>query len=115
MKKPPYARLLSERARDPCHRNQSWWILIGADSWDTANTWRNRPHRVFTLCPLDTDPASLDWSLYRNAPPPVGLARCGQVDGNQLHALVQALLAAGSPRIYDLLTDTVYQQMRRAA
>mgnify|MGYP000973167833 CR=1 FL=1 len=34
MKQPPFARLLRERS----HLRQSWWVLIGADAWDTANT-----------------------------------------------------------------------------
>ncbi|MCB2006003.1 MAG: hypothetical protein KDH93_13375 [Rhodoferax sp.] len=111
MKQPPFARLLRERA----HQHQSWWVLIGADAWDTANTWRNRPHRLFALCPPDADPRGLDWSVYRQAPPPVGLVRCGRVDGDQLHRLVQAMLSAGSPRLFDLLADAVYQPRRSAA
>jgi predicted nuclease of predicted toxin-antitoxin system len=117
MKRPPYARLLIERASDPRNRNQSHWILIGAESWDKGKVWAERPHRVFTVCPPESDPAQFDWSIYRKAPPPIGLVRCGNVNGDQLRALAEAVLRAGSPRIYDLSADTVYSRKptRRAA
>jgi hypothetical protein len=41
--------------------------------------------------------------------------RCGDVDGDQLTRLVQVMLAAGSPRIYDISADTVYQRRELAA
>jgi hypothetical protein len=73
---------------------------------------------VFTVCPPDAEPASFDWSLYRKAPPPIGLVRCGNVQGNQVRELARCLLAAGSPRIYDLVADAIYLRAktgRRAA
>ena len=110
-RRPPYARTLAERAAP----GRSWWILIGADVWAVGNAWAEQQHRVFTLCPPGEDPAAFDWSAYRHAPPPVALARCGAVDGDQLRALAEALLAAGSPRLYDLIANVVYQHARAAA
>lgn len=105
--RPPFATLLAQRTQ--CTFN-SWWVLIGGESWVTAECWRrdSNRHRPFALCPPGEDPAVLDWSLYRRAPAPVGLVRCGQVDGDQLHRLVCALLADGTPRIFDLLGDATY-------
>jgi hypothetical protein len=105
-KRPPYAKLLSQRA--PLVHN-NWWVLIGADSWNTARTWAERPHRVFALCPPETDPAAFDWSTFADAPfDRVAVARSGSVDADQLRALVHALLSAGSPPVYDLLGDQVH-------
>lgn len=115
MRHPPFAKLMAERVRDPHNRQQSYWVLIGAESWDKAARWRQEPHRVFAICPPGEDPGAFNWSVYRGAPPPVGLVRCGEVDGDQLQCLVQAMLAAGSPRVFDLLVDAVYQRMEVAA
>ena len=111
MKRPPYSRLLAERADRP----YSWWVLIGDDAWDKAAIWSEVQHRIFTLCPPGEDPAALDWSAYCVAPPPVGLVRCGDINGNQLQALVLMLLSAGSPRVYDLLVDSMYNAVEVAA
>ena len=111
MKRPPYSRLLAERADRP----YSWWVLIGDDAWDKAAIWSEVQHRIFTLCPPGEDPAALDWSAYCVAPPPVGLVRCGDVDGAQARSLARVLLSAGSPRIYDLLADAVYKREQEAA
>jgi hypothetical protein len=110
MKRPPYARLFAKRAANSPNRNQSHWVLIGSESWETAREWEQQSHRVFTVSPPDADPSLLDWSMYRHASPPVGIVRCGWVDGDQLRCLVKALLAAGSPNIYDILGDTVYRR-----
>jgi len=116
MKHPPYARLLVDRTRDPRNRQCSWWVLIGAVGWKKAQSWKRDPRRIFCLCPPGEDPARFNWSIYRDAPPPIGLVRCGSVDGHQLRQLAKALLAAGSPRIYDVLGDTVFhRQSKRAA
>ena len=115
MKRPPYAKLMADLAAHPRNRSQSHWVLIGGDAWNLAETWRDRHHRLFTVCPPGEDPHQFDWSMYRNAPPPVGLVRCGAVDGDQLHRLAQCLFAAGSPRIYDVLGDAIYQRFKRPA
>ena len=111
MKRPPYSRLLAERADRP----YSWWVLIGADAWEKAAIWYEVQHRIFTLCPPSEDPAAHDWSAYRIAPEPVGLVRCGDVDGNQVQQLVRVMLSAGSPRIYDLFADVVYSRCTEVA
>ena len=111
MKKPPYSRLQADRAKLP----YSWWVLIGSDAWDKARIWVDVDHRIFAVCPPGENPASFDWSAYRKAPSPVGLVRCGGVDGNQVQQLVRAMLSAGSPRIYDLLSDVAYSRRKEAA
>jgi hypothetical protein len=115
MKRPPYSQLMHHRSHDHRNRQQSFWILVGTDAWDKAKRWQAEPHRVFAICPPNENPATFDWSAYRQAPPPVGLVRCGDVDGDQLTRLVQVMLAAGSPRIYDISADTVYQRRELAA
>lgn len=111
LKRPPYSKLLSDRAS----HKYSWWLLIGADAWTEAAIWAEQDHRVFTICPPGEDPYKFDWSFYRNAPPPVGLVRCGDVDGSQLQTLVRVMLSSGSPRIYDLLEDVIYDIKKVAA
>lgn len=113
-RRPPYAKLLTERA---ARTRNTQWVLIGADAWQTARTWAqdcNR-HRPFTICPPDADPCTFDWIQYRHAPPPVGLVRCGRVDGDQLRTLVQCLLQAGAPRVFDLFADASYRPSARSA
>jgi len=96
-RRPPYSKLLDERA----NRN-TWWILCGSDSWDTAKDWSEDDcHWPFTLCPPGEDPHQFDWTRYRDAPDPVALLRCGAVDGEQLRQLSIAMLNAGSTQIYD--------------
>lgn len=109
LRQPPYARLMRKRAANPLNRSVAHAVLLGNDAWQTASRWREDSLRAFTLCPPGEDPAGFDWTIYRKAPPPVSLIRCGRVDGDQLHRLVRAMLAAGSPRIFDLLADAVYQ------
>lgn len=99
MRRPPYSRTLAESAGP----GRSWFVLVGSDAWATGRTWDDQRHRAFTVCPPGEDPASLDWSAYRNAPLPVALARCGNVDGEQLRTLVEALLSAGAARVFDML------------
>lgn len=110
---PPFARLMSMRAADPKNRSQSHWVLIGEDCWERAAVWSKRRHRVFTVCPPDEAPGSLDWSRYRSSPPPVGLVRCGYVDDDHLVALVTAMFTDGAPRIFDPLGDAVYERNHR--
>jgi hypothetical protein len=111
VKRPPYSKLCTDRA----DRRYSWWVLVGADAWDKGAIWAETPHRIFTLCPPEEDPGIFDWLAYRKAPPPVGLVLCGNVDGNQVQQLVRAMLSAGSPRIYDLLSDVAYSRRKEAA
>lgn len=108
MKKPPFSRLLIERRAITAN---TWWVLLGFDAWQTANAWSqpSNRHRPFTLCPPGQDPNHYDWRAYRNAPAPVGLVRCGNVDGDQLRQLVTCLLRAGVQRVYDLFADLVYE------
>ena len=113
MRRAPYSRLVVDRAAEPMNQQQSWWVLIGADGWEKARCWASEPHRIFCLCPPNEDPARFNWSTYRDAPPPIGLVRCGRVDGDQLRQLAQALLAVGSPRIYDVLADAVFERSQR--
>lgn len=104
---PPYARLLVERA---ARTTNTMWVLIGADAWQTASRWAepNNGHRPFTLCPPDQDPAIYEWSMYRDAPAPLGLVQCGEAQGDQLRQLVMVLLEAGAPRVLDLFEDVIY-------
>lgn len=104
MKRPPYAHQFIERRG----KNSCWWLLLGTDAWETGKRWESLHLRPFVVCPPNADPGLFDWSLFRDAPDPVGLVRCGEVDGVQLRALLGAVLAAGAPPIYDLFEDVRY-------
>jgi hypothetical protein len=113
MRKPPYFYLLAEQTA--VGNRNSFWLLIGADSWEWAKQFSHESHRLFTLCPPDADPRQYDWSIYRAAPPPVALRRCGKVDGEQCQSAIRCLLKSGSPRVYDMRADAVYEPARQEA
>lgn len=110
-RRPPYADLLNERRQ---FSTNTWWILVGTDAWSMAKQrWEraSNNHRPFTICPHGADPRSFDWSVYREAPVPIGLVRCGDVDGQQLQSLARTVLQAGAVRVYDIFADATYVRM----
>ncbi|SEQ01332.1 hypothetical protein SAMN05421693_11420 [Ectothiorhodospira magna] len=92
-------------------RHPSLWCAVGSGAWDAARAYWNPPRnfgpRLVAVCPPGEDPAALDWSCLAGSPP-VLLVRAGDVDGEQVHRLVTALLTAGVGRILDMGTGNRY-------
>ena len=111
--RPPYARILKERGRSTAN---TWWILVGLSAWSLAESWIQPSvnHRPFTICPPGADPRLFDWSVYREAPVPIGLVRCGDVDGQQLQSLVRTLIETGAPRVFDLFAGVSFPYHEQA-
>ncbi|WP_412852376.1 hypothetical protein [Ectothiorhodospira shaposhnikovii] len=117
---PPYGkRIIQARQGDlsrywgtsPDGRRPSLWCAVGTTAWEVArDAWhpaRTRGRWLVAVCPPDTDPAALDWQCLVGSDP-VLLVRAGNVDGDQVHRLVLALLTAGVGRILDMGTGNRY-------
>lgn len=91
---PPYLKRHADRLRnDP---SVSVWIAIGVGAWSWVRE-RQRTH-IATLCPPSDDPATFDWSLCAGHDP-VLLQLAGATEGEQVRALIEALMRGGVNRV----------------
>lgn len=106
---PPFGRQILDARRGDLSR---WWgtsadglhpsitVCCGRDAWDVRRTW---PNRLMLVCPVGEGPEVMDWSCCANADP-VLLMRCGPTQGNQVQALVAAMMRDGVDRVLDAET-----------
>ncbi|MCG5509625.1 hypothetical protein [Ectothiorhodospira lacustris] len=117
---PPFGRQITQARQgnlpgywgtSPDGRHPSLWCVVGSRAWDAARAAWNPPQprspRLVTACPPGEDPADMDWQCLAGADP-VLLVRAGDVDGDQVHGLVVAMLTAGVGRILDMGTGNRY-------
>lgn len=94
---PPYLRRHVDQLRKEA--SSSVWIAIGADAWQWART-RDRSHHIAIVCPLGDDPAGYDWRPCAGHDP-VLLVRAGPTEGEQVRALIEAVIRDGTDRVMD--------------
>ena len=89
---PPFAKRHADRLRNP---QTTAWVAVGKGAWQWA---KDRPSHVVIVCPPGDDPLCFDWTPCAGHDP-VLLVRTRATDGEQVRALVQALMRDGTERV----------------
>lgn len=94
---PPYAKRHIDRLR--MDLAATVWIAIGPNSWRYAQDRAGTRHIVI-VCPPGDDPVAYDWTICAGHDP-VLLVRAGPTDGDQVRAIIEALIRDGTDRVLD--------------
>jgi hypothetical protein len=99
---PPYSKIISPImgaawGLSPDGLHYPFWVLFGPGAWGKARQWRQSMRR-FVLLPPGDAPSAYGWGVLRGHPP-VLLLPCGAVTGEEVKALVVALLRDGVERV----------------
>jgi len=107
---PPYARTIIDGGRFPgTSRDGSqhtYWLVIGPHAWDQAREFRDQG-RAVTMLPPGDDPKRFRWDFLAGHDP-VLLVKAGNVQGHEIRALVEAVMADGVGRVLDMGTMDRY-------
>lgn len=103
---PPYARTIIDGRRFPGTSadgsRHTFWVVIGPHAWQQARDFREQG-RAVTMLPPGDDPKCYRWD-FLSGHDPVLLVKAGDVQGNELRALVEAVMADGVGRVLDMGT-----------
>lgn len=82
------------------------WLLVGADAWRVAQSWRHA-RRLVTLLPPEQNPEDFTWRVLAGHDP-ILMMRCGATAGEVVERLLHAAMVDGVQRVIDINTGLRY-------